>query len=129
MLFAQACERTFEGSPSKGSRSKGSNLVLCNNAELGPPAKPDRRSFGENDLQNYGGNAQIKTVVKKMRKIKVRKQTADFHKPAVSIKAFAMSKRPPMYTFSGTKVLLFIEICKSYPIPLPLQSLLGSNTV
>lgn len=29
-------------------------------------------------------NAQIKTVVKKMRKIKVRKQTADVHKPAVS---------------------------------------------
>ena len=28
--FAQGCERTFEGSPFKGSRSKGPNLVLCN---------------------------------------------------------------------------------------------------
>ena len=51
---------------------------------LRTPAKPDRRSSGENDLQGYGGNAPIKTVVKKMRKIKVRKQTADVHKPAVS---------------------------------------------
>ena len=25
----QGCERTFEGFPFKGSRSKGSNLVLC----------------------------------------------------------------------------------------------------
>ena len=29
---------------------------------LWSPAKPDRRSSGEDDLQNYGGNAQIKTV-------------------------------------------------------------------
>jgi hypothetical protein len=42
MLFAQGSERTFEGSPFKGSRSKGSNLVLCNNAELVNPCKVGR---------------------------------------------------------------------------------------
>ena len=61
----------------------GRAMVLCNNAELVNPAKPDRRSSGEDDLQGYGGNAQIETVVIKMRMLKVRKQTADFHKPAV----------------------------------------------
>ena len=40
----------------------GRAMVLCNNAELVNPAKPDRRSSGEDDLQNYAGNAQIKTV-------------------------------------------------------------------
>ena len=29
---------------------------------LWTPAKPDRRSSGEDDLQNYAGNAQMKTV-------------------------------------------------------------------
>ena len=61
----------------------GRAMVLGTNAELGTPAKPDRRSSGGDDLQGYGGNAQIKTVVKRMRMIKVRKQIADFHKPAV----------------------------------------------
>ena len=40
----------------------GRATVLCNNAERVNPANPDRRSSGENDLQNYGGNAQIITV-------------------------------------------------------------------
>ena len=47
MLFAQGCERTFEGSPLKGSRSKGSNLVLCNNAELANPCKAGRSQGGD----------------------------------------------------------------------------------
>ena len=53
-----------------------------------------------------------------MRKIKVRKQTADFHKPAVSIKAFAMSKRPPVYTytFSGAKVYVFSRKTEYFPL-------------
>ena len=44
MLFAQGCERTFEGSPFKGSRWKGTNLVLCNNAELVNPCNAGRSS-------------------------------------------------------------------------------------
>ncbi len=44
MLFAQACERTFEGSPFKGSRSKGPNLGLGTNAELVNPRKQPNQS-------------------------------------------------------------------------------------
>ena len=40
----------------------GKATVLFNKTERVNPAKPDRRSSGENDLQNYGGNAQIITV-------------------------------------------------------------------